>query len=116
MSEPKRKGVQTNARECGYVFNFPEMLRLVTEASHLSRVLARSSEAEKVLGVLSSYQEISIPKLAAKTKMSTEALDPIVQNLSQEGVAKLRIDDFGFEHLALKKSSKDISFVKAEGQ
>jgi hypothetical protein len=59
------------------------------------------SEIRLVVNLVTSAKTISVPKLAAKTKISTEELDTVLKTLSDEGVLRLRTDELGFGRVDL---------------
>ena len=59
------------------------------------------SEVSQVLYVIERSKSISLPKLAARTKISTEELDTVLKNLSDEGLISVHKDELGFSRIAL---------------
>ena len=54
-----------------------------------------------VFDLVSLNRNISLPKLAAKSRMSVEELDTVLRNLSEEGIIKIKQDNLGFDRIEL---------------
>jgi DNA-binding IclR family transcriptional regulator len=71
------------------------------EATNSLSFRSAQSDTKLVLNVVARSKSISIPKLAAKTKFSTEELNSILHNLLDEGIVQVRTDELGFKHIEL---------------
>ena len=70
------------------------------------------SNVVTVLECVQRYKTISLPKLAAKTKISADDLDTVLDDLEGEGVIRVQRDEFGLGTVQLELAVTSVGYKR----